>query len=109
MHRVRDTADYWCEIEEHRRGEDQFLLCHIRFNKCTPSVMKQFLREWECFRRCVPAPLFATAEVEDEKWVRFVTRLGFKPLREVVCRNGARRTLYLNQKDRPDARGSTAV
>jgi len=98
-HVLIDNDEYGFAIEEHRRPSDgqQLLIAHLRFKQFTPSVMKHCLRDWRLFRQCVQAPLFAWGEEQDDKWVRFVTRLGFSPLDSwIVCKNGERRQLYLN-------------
>lgn len=95
-HHVLSTPNYWFEIDEYKRGDDQFLLAHIRFAKFSPSIYREILRNWKIFRQCVTAPLFAVSELDDPKWEKFVTRLGFQPVNEVVCENGERRRLFLN-------------
>jgi hypothetical protein len=98
-HRVITTDDYWCDIDEYRRGQEVFLLGHIRFNNFTPSALKRLLAQWRVFRQCVTAPVFALGEVDDEKWARFVSLLGFRFLRKVNCINGASRRLFIHIVD----------
>lgn len=93
-HRALDRPEYLFEIDEYRRGADQFLYAHLRVFKFSPSIMKRILAEWRAFRAIVAAPLFAIGEVDDEKWERFVTHLGFEPAIEVVCLNGERRRMF---------------
>lgn len=93
-HRALDRPEYLFEIDEYRRGADQFLYAHLRVFKFSPSVMKRILAEWRAFRAIVAAPLFAIGEVDDAKWERFVTHLGFEPAIEVVCLNGERRRMF---------------
>jgi len=49
-------------------------LAHLRVFRWSPSVLKSLLKNWSLLRQCVKAPLFALAEVDDDKWARFVTR-----------------------------------
>jgi hypothetical protein len=96
-HQAHITDDYWCEIDEYRRaGGEQFLLAHIRVHHWSPSVCKRLLKEFRAFRRVCRAPLYACPEVADEKWVKFVSLLGFKPLQEVICDNGDTRPLFIH-------------
>lgn len=98
-HRVLTYPEYWFEIDEWRRGQDQFLLAHIRIAKWTPSVLKRIDREWAAFRECVDAPLFAIAEIDDRKWERFVSRLGFRFHCDTVCENGEPRRMFISRKN----------
>jgi hypothetical protein len=97
-HDVLTYPEYWFELDEYRRGEDQMILAHIRFVKFTPSIFKRVLREWKTFREVVTCPLFAFGEQQDEKWERFVTLLGFKPLHTDVVWEGKSRRLFLHAK-----------
>jgi capsular polysaccharide biosynthesis protein len=45
-----------------------------RVFRWSPSVLKSLLKNWSLLRNRVKAPLFALAEVDDDKWARFVTR-----------------------------------
>lgn len=97
-HIVVKHPEYWCEIDEYRRGDDQLLLGHIRFIKVSPSAFKRLLKEWRLLRQCVTAPIFAVCgEGSPEVWERFVAHLGFQPFgMEVECNNGALRQLYIS-------------
>lgn len=91
--------DYKFELDEYRSGKDTFLLAHLRFWRFSPSIMKRVLQQWSTFRKCVTAPVFALGEVDDEKWERFVSLLGFKFCTQVNCINGASRRLFVNTLD----------
>lgn len=95
-HRALTTDAYWFDLDEYRRGQDTFLLAHLRFDKWTPSVFKRVLKEWIAFRQCVTAPVFALGEVDDDKWARFVSRLGFRFHQQVNCINGTSRRLFIH-------------
>lgn len=97
-HLILDYDEYWFEVDEHRRGDEQFLLAHIWFEKFTPSIWKRVLTEWKTFRSCVSQPVYALCDDGDfQKWKHFVTRLGFKPTGiNVICNNGAERQLFIH-------------
>jgi hypothetical protein len=94
-HDMRRTDDYWCEIDEYRRGEDQFLLAHIGVYRWSPSIAKQLVREFKLFRETCRAPLFA-CHLADEKWVKFVALLGFRFQQPIVCDDGITRALFIH-------------
>lgn len=98
-HRALDRPEYLFEIDEYRRGADQFLMAHLRFAKFSPSIFKRVLHEWKVFRSCTYAPIFALGEVDDDKWKNFVTHLGFTFDRDVVCLNGERRRMFRNSSN----------
>ncbi len=95
VHELLITDAYELFGEEYTRGQDTFLLLHLSFRKWTPSVFRRFMTHWEMFRSCVTAPLFATGEVDDDKFERFVTHLGFKYHDTVHCDNGESRRLFI--------------
>ena len=96
-HTVLDKPEYCFDIDEYRRGQDQLLLAHIQVRQWSPTVFKTILREWRVFRQCVTQPLFACAGPGDtEKWERFVSHLGFRFLRNVICENGEPRRLFIH-------------
>lgn len=96
VHEIVSSPEYEAHIDEHRRGQDTFLLMHIRVHSFSPATFKKIKTQWRLLRQCVTAPLFALAEVDDEKWERFVSHLGFKFLQEVICENGESRRLFIH-------------
>jgi hypothetical protein len=95
-HDVLVRPEYWLEIDEYKRGEEQFLLAHFRFAHCSPSVFKRALKEWHLFRQCVTAPLFCIGEKDDDLFLHFVSRVGYRFLRNVICENGIERRLFIH-------------
>lgn len=94
---VRDLEEYHFALEEFRRGEDQMVFVHLTVHEWTLSTFKKILREWKLFRECVTCPLYAVGGVEEpQRWEKFVSRLGFTPLAEVICENGAKRRLFIH-------------
>lgn len=96
IHEVISTPEYEVHIDEHKRGQDTFLLVHIRVHVFAPSVFKKIKSQWQTLRQCVTAPLYALAEEDDEKWERFVSHLGFEFLQQVTCENGESRRLFIH-------------
>lgn len=95
---VIDKSEYYFALEEYiRNGTDHMVFIHLCVHIWSPSVYKEVFRNWKLFRQCVTCPLFAVAGVEDDaKWERFVERLGFKFLSEVICENGVPRRMYIH-------------
>jgi hypothetical protein len=102
-HQIVVDPDFLFEIDEYKRGDEQFLLAHIRVDKLTPSVLKRMDSIWRTFRSVIKAPLFAVSETDDGKWERFVARYDFKPfMDEVICNNGVPRRLFISiARDHP--------
>lgn len=94
-HDMRRTDDYWCELDEYRRGEEQFLLAHIHVYRWSLAVAKQLVREFKLFRTTCPAPLFACHDA-DAKWFKFVSLLGFRFLQHITCDDGKLRQLFIH-------------
>jgi hypothetical protein len=99
-HEVLWHPEYEFDIDEYRRGDEQFLLAHIYFRKFSPSILKRVLREWHIFRQCVTSPLYVhsgSAGGDQDKWERFVSLLGFRPTGiNIICNNGATRQLFIH-------------
>lgn len=95
-HDAHRTDDYWFEIDEYKRGEDQFLLVHLQFFKWSPAVYKRLIHDWRSFRTVVTAPLFACPRVDDEKLRKFVTKTGWRFLQDITCDNGETRPLFIH-------------
>lgn len=99
-HTILDYPEYEFNIEEHRRGEEQFLFAHFAFKtKPNAQILKRVLREWKLFRKCVTAPLYAAyfQDGDMELWKHFVGLLGFKPTGFTIpLNNGVQRPLYIH-------------
>jgi hypothetical protein len=96
IHEVDINEDYEVYLDEHRRGQDVFLLVHVRFLRWSPTTFKRLLANMKLLREHVSAPLFALGDVDDDKYERFVTRVGFKFHTHVLCNNGERRRLFIH-------------
>jgi hypothetical protein len=95
-HPVIAYPEFWVELDEYRAGSDQLVIAHIRFAKFSPSILKRVDHVWRCLRASLPCPLYAYGEEDNDKWERFVKRLGFQPLCEVHCLDGAARRLFIS-------------
>lgn len=94
---THDTPDFLFELDEYRRPTgEQLLLAHIRVHTFTKEVLRRMLHEWRTLRKCVRVPVFAHADVDDDKWKKFVTLMGFKYLQPILCTDGVERSLYIH-------------
>lgn len=91
------TGAYKVELDEYRRADgDTILVGHIRVLRWSPSVFKEMKHVWATLRKCVTCPIFGCPQVDDARWHKFVTSLGFRPLQQTICNNGERRPLYIH-------------
>ena len=97
-HVVISKPEYEFEIDEFRRGDDQMVFVHMWVLDWSKSVLRDMLAAWKIFRQCVTCPLYAVAEIDDDKWTGYVSLFGFKPLTEVVLNNGEHRRLFIHRK-----------
>jgi hypothetical protein len=75
----------------------QMLLAHLEVHRWSRSALKRIARTWAIFRQHITVPLFATPKVDDEKWRKFVTRMGWRPTNQMVlCHDGIERPLYIH-------------
>jgi hypothetical protein len=89
--------DFLFEIDEYKKATgEQFLLAHIRVDRWSLSVCKRIRAQWRVLRQFVTTPLFAVPKDDDARWHKFVSMLGFKPLHQVTCNNGAQRPIYVS-------------
>ena len=89
-----------CELllDEYRDAEGhQMLLTHLRVHNWSRETLKRFVRDWALFRTHITAPLYATPMVDDPKWRKFVSLVGFRPTgQQVLCHDGIERPLYIH-------------
>lgn len=93
-------SDEDCELllDEYRDSEGrQMLLAHLTVHQWSLGALKRIARNWATFRQHITVPLFATPMVDDEKWRKFVTLLGWRPTgQQVLCHDGIERPLYIH-------------
>jgi hypothetical protein len=96
---VLDHPEYKASLEEFRDSSGrQMVFVHLYvFAPWTKALLQRFRSEWTLFRKHVTCPLFACADVDDEKWAKFVSLFGFKPLSEAICTDGKRRRIFWHQ------------
>lgn len=89
--------EYHLELE-HTPLPDGNVAYNIHFEcfSFTPRIMKQMLSDWATIRPQIDAPIFAANVDEDEKWVKFITRFGFRYFKQIIGTDGSERGLYLN-------------
>ena len=69
--------DLWIEFID-IGDEERFPLVHCTFHRWSPSIMKDFMAAWPGFRSEIKSPVFCCSPNDDEKFVKFVTRFGFR-------------------------------
>jgi hypothetical protein len=96
-HLAHQTDYCTFELDEYRTDEGhQMLLAHLRVHKWSPSYLRRIAHDWVVFRQAVTVPLFASPMVEHPSWVRFVTKMGWRPFSTVLCHDGIERPLYIH-------------
>lgn len=96
-HRLYTTDAFWFEMDDYRRAGDQLLIAHVHVERWSPSVCRELTSVWDAFRKCVTMPVFTLGLVDDDKFERFVRRLGFQPFQTVTCLNGEQRRLFIHR------------
>jgi hypothetical protein len=96
---VVDRPEYFCDLEEFRRGDDQMMFIHLQVRKWSKETLAIAKREFNLLRQFVTCPLYGAGEVDDEKWSSFVKLFGFKFLQNVICTDGKTRRLFIHIKD----------
>jgi hypothetical protein len=93
-----DNNEYELALEEFRRGDDQMVFIHLWVKKdWSLALLKRFKYEFGVLRQHIKCPLYAMSEADDDKWSKFVTLFGFKPLSEALCTDGVSRRIYWHQ------------
>ena len=98
-HNVFENEYAVCELEEMRRPCDgaTMLLLHARLARWSPRIFRECLKNWHKFRTTVPDNIFASPQVHDAKWEKFVTAFGFQPLIDAApCNDGEMRPIWIN-------------
>jgi hypothetical protein len=96
-HLAHDTDYCTFELDEYRNEAGaQMLLAHLRVHNWSPGSLKRIKRDWAAFRQAVTAPLYASPMSHDDKWVRFVSMMGWRPFSTVLCHDGIERPLYIH-------------
>lgn len=97
---VYDCPEFTFDIDEYIVDGRQMIFTHLRFHKWSAGAFRHFLRVFDTFRASVDCPLYAFSEDQSNKFTRFVTKLGYRPLPNTIeCGNGERRTLFVSHKE----------
>jgi hypothetical protein len=94
-----DSPEYLFEVEEYRNGDKQMVFIHLHIWKWTISVLKRIRRDFNLFRQCVPCPIYTCGTADDDKFERFVSLFGWKPLTTIPCTDGKTRRLFIHIND----------
>lgn len=89
--------EYHLELEHTPLGDGRCAYSlHFEVYKWTPSVLKLMYADWTAIRPKIDAPIFAASEFEDEKWIKFIHRFGFRYFKQVIGTDGQEKGLYVN-------------
>jgi hypothetical protein len=95
---IQDEPEYLARMDVHEFGGQLFPVLHLDFKTWTPSAFKKLLRSWSLFRKTIRGPLFAISNgLDDDKWRKFVERLGFTYFMNVDCPDGINRRCFISQ------------
>lgn len=97
-HLAHETDYCTFELDEYRdEAGAQMLLAHLRVHKWSHTSLRRIRNDWMHFRQCVRSPLYATPMVHEDRWVKFVTLMGWRPTNQtVLCHDGIERPLYIH-------------
>ena len=94
---IEDEPEYLARMVSHRMDGGWLNIMHLDFRIWSPRAFKKLLRHWKAFRQKEPEPLFVIHNGEDDdKWRRFVERLGFTYFMNVDCPDGINRRCYVS-------------
>jgi hypothetical protein len=72
---------------------------HIDIYYWSPTMWRRLQSLWLSNRHLLPPIVYASGDVSDAKWAKFVTKLGFEPILEnCSCSDGANRPIYAHFK-----------
>lgn len=101
-HEVVTYPEYQAVLDEFDDNGTPRLLMHIEVEPSlfNARVFARLINEWVALRECIDAPIFALEpEPDDDKWERFVSRLGFSyASTRVDCTDGQSRRLFVSNK-----------
>ena len=107
-HKAFETDYALFELEELRRPCDgaAMLLVHARLARWSPRIFKECLHHWQLFRTVVTNDLFASPQVHDARWEKFITAFGFVPLIDAApCNDGEMRPIWIHYGKQRDPNG----
>jgi hypothetical protein len=69
---------------------------HFTVHQFSPTIFKNIKSDWAEVRPKIDAPLLACGYDQDAKWIKFVEKLGFKYMKDVVGTDGSVRKLFVH-------------
>src|SRR6187455_1070457 len=83
-----ERPEYYCGLQEFRRGDDQMVFIHLTVRKWSKKTLKLALHDFALLRQFVTCPLYCAGEVDDKKFANWVRLFGFKFLTQAICTDG---------------------
>src|SRR6187455_3003038 len=102
---VVDCPEYYCGLEEFRRGDDQMMFIHMTVHQWSKAALTKAKREFKLLRQCVTCPIYSCGpmypndEADVKKWESFVKLFGFKFLTNAMCTDGKQRRVFIHLTD----------
>ena len=95
---IQDEPEYLARIKIHDFGGSQVPFLHLEFRKWNKESYRKLLEAWKLFRLTVRGSFLAVSNGEDDdKWRKFVERLGFTYFTNVDCPDGKNRRCYISR------------
>lgn len=89
--------EYTLEIEHTPLSDGNVAYsAHFTVHQFSPTIFKMMKDDWAEFRPKIDAPLFACSFAQNEKWIKFVEKFGFRYFRDVVGTDGSVRKLFVH-------------
>lgn len=95
---IQDEPEYLARVKFHDFSGLVVRFLHLDFKKWSPSAFKKLLHAWGVFRTQFPGNFYAISNGEDDdKWRKFVERLGFTYFINVDCPDGINRRCFISR------------
>jgi hypothetical protein len=95
---IQDEPEYEARMDSYAINGVYVNMMHLDFKIWSPKAFKKLLHAWKHFRFFIKGPLYAiNNDVDDYKWEKFVTRLGFTYFMHVDCPDGINRRCFISQ------------
>lgn len=110
-HEVVTYPEYQAVLDEFDDDGTPRLLMHIQVDPSlfSAKVFQRLINEWIALRSCISDQIFALEpEPDDNKWERFVGRLGFSYAHtRIDCTDSQSRRLFVSNKNNNEHREHT--
>lgn len=95
---IQNEPEYLARIVLHEMEGKQLPFLHLDFKIWTKTAYRKLLCSWKLFRATARGPFFAISNGEDDnKWRKFVERLGFSYFMNVDCPDGKNRRCFISR------------